>query len=113
MMEAIWQADWRLVPAVLLVMLGLIQTLLGVRRQAIGMLLPVRDPAKALTWLRGFRQTIVGLALLGVGTAWLFGAAWLLAISLIIGGGELFESSLDIWGLTKAKDLRISITIRR
>jgi len=100
-------------PALLLMAPGLVTMLLGARRQAHGILLPVRDPAKALTWLRGFRQTIVGLALLGVGTAWLFGAAWLLAISLIIGGGELFESSLDIWGLTKAKDLRISITIRR
>ena len=30
-----------------------------------------------------------------------------------LSSGELFESSLDIWGLTKAKDLRISITIRR
>ncbi len=49
-----------------------------------------------LAWMRGFRTTIIGLALAGVGAAWLWQIGWLLAVSLIVGFGETLESSLDI-----------------
>ena len=106
-MEWLVDAAWRDYPATLLMSIGALVAVIGARRQADGIMRPVGDPAKALTWMRGFRQTIIGLAVLGTGAAWLWQAPWLLAISLIIGAGEVFESSLDVWALTKGKDLRL------
>jgi hypothetical protein len=107
-MEAIWEVTWRLYPASLLALAGALIALTGVRRQVVGIMRPVREPGKGLAWMRGFRQTVIGLAVLGVAAAWLLDAPWLLALALIIGAGELFESSLDIWALTKGKDFRIT-----
>jgi hypothetical protein len=103
----------RTYPAAILMALGTLIAVLGTRRQADGILRPMGDPAKAVTWMRGFRQTIAGLAVLGIGAAWLWQAPWLLALSLIIGAGEIFESSLDVWALTKGKDLQLGPRVNR
>lgn len=112
-MDWLVDAAWREYPAAVLMATGGLLALIGARRQADGILRPIGDPAKALTWMRGFRQTILGLALLGTAAAWLWQAPWLLALSLIIGAGELFESSLDVWALTRGKDLRLGPRISK
>jgi hypothetical protein len=55
---------------------------------------PPRGPSKDLRLIRSFRRVVVGLALLGVGAGTLTGLSWLVALSLIIGGEELLESSV-------------------
>jgi hypothetical protein len=106
-MEWLVDASWREYPAAVVMLAGGIVALIGARCQADGITRPISDPAKAITWMRGFRQTVLGLAVLGTAAAWLWQAPWLLALSLIIGAGEIFESSLDVWALTKGKDLRL------
>lgn len=57
--------------------------------------------ARLLVGLRGFRLTVIGLALLGVAGGWFWGATWLVVLSLGIAGEETFESSVMIWGLER------------
>ena len=61
-----------------------------------------RRSMHALTWMRGFRLAILGLALAAGGLAWLTGERWLLVLALGIGGEELLESSLAISALRRA-----------
>lgn len=106
-MEWLVDAPWKDNPAAILMALGTLIAVVGTRRQATGIMMPTGASAKAVTWMRGFRQTIAGLALLGIGAAWLWQAPWLLALSLVIGAGEIFESSLDVWALTRGRDLQL------
>ena len=50
-------------------------------------------------------MSILGLALAGVGASWLWNLKWLLILSLAIGGEEILESSLVIYGLKRGKKL--------
>ena len=93
--------------AALLMAVGAAVALIGLRREWDGIRRPLRDPAKVLTWYRGFRLSIIGLALLGIGAAWLWELTWLLVLSLAIGGEETLESSIFVFALTKGKDLRL------
>jgi hypothetical protein len=64
------------------------------------------DPERALAILLAFRRSVVGLALAGVGAAWTWDISWLLALSLIIGGQELLESTVMIRALKDSPRLR-------
>jgi hypothetical protein len=113
-MEWLVESDWRQLPAAILMAVGAAVAIVGFRRQIDGIARPIGDPAKGLTWMRGFRRTIIGLAILGIGAAWMWQAPWLLALCLIIGAGEVFESSLDVWALNGgAKNLRLGPRTRR
>lgn len=79
---------------------GLVQEWDGLRR-------PVRDPAKVLTFLMGFRTSVIGLALVGIGAGWMWDITWLLVLSLAIGGEETLESTVHIFAVTRGKDLRL------
>jgi len=50
-----------------LLLVGLRRVLVGLWREWDGLCRPLRDPAKALTWVRGFRLLMIGLALAGSG----------------------------------------------
>jgi hypothetical protein len=54
---------------------------------------PWSQTSRLLTWLRGFRLAIVGLALVGIALALLMGQTWLLVLSLGIAGEEIFETT--------------------
>jgi hypothetical protein len=98
-------------PAAALMVVGSIVAVMGMRRAGRGIAKPIGESSKVVTFYRGFRQAVVGLAVVGVGAAWMWHAPWLLALSLVIGLGELLESTIDIWAVTKGKDFRI--TLRR
>ncbi|HLZ69730.1 MAG TPA: hypothetical protein VKV26_07450 [Dehalococcoidia bacterium] len=87
---------WRSYPATGLMAWGLWFVLRGVRRCRAAWPRPASGLMQPLGWMRGFRLTVVGLALAGVGAAWLWQIGWLLAVALIVGFGETLESSLDI-----------------
>jgi len=92
-MNEIVQLTWRLYPATLLMLAGLALALRGLWLCHAAWPRPA-DLMQPLAWLRGFRRAVVGLALLGLGAAWLWQLAWLCALSLIVGSGEILESSL-------------------
>jgi len=94
---------WALVGA------GSVLLLFGGRVELDGITRPLRDPAKVLTWVRGFRLTMIGLALAGTGAGWLLGQTWLIVLSLAIGGEETLESSIMHFALTRGRDLRLNI----
>jgi hypothetical protein len=99
-------ASWRVYPAIGLVLLGT-----GVVAAAVRAGLTSSDwrpggVVTALAYLLLFRRLAVGLALAGVGVAWIEQVPWLLGASACIGLGELLETSFDIgvirWGQRRA-----------
>lgn len=91
----------------LLVVCGLFLATRGLRREWRGITMPLRDPAKVLTFFQGFRMSVIGLALIGIALGWAFGQTWLLLIAIAIGIEETIESTIDIFALTRGKDLRL------
>jgi hypothetical protein len=65
------------------------------------------DAAQLVPLMEGFRATIIGLALVGIGAAWIWHLTWLLAISLAVGGGETLETSLILFALRHGAGLEI------
>jgi hypothetical protein len=99
MLDALVDLPWRAIPSLLIAAGGLLLVLRGVR-MAWGWS-RYRDPARNLAFIRGFRLAVVGLALAGIAAAWTWHLGWLLALALIIGIGELLESSLDAWAVRR------------
>lgn len=112
-MDTIIDLSWRIYPASVLLGGGLLLTAYGLVRQFRGIVMPVRDPNKGLTWMVGFRLTIVGLAIAGVAAAWAWSSMFLLVLALLIGGGETFESSLDIFALRRGRRWQEEIDRRK
>lgn len=98
---------------VALMVAGLPLSVLGIRREWRAITLPTRTPGKALMFFRGFRMSVIGLALIGVGAGWMWEQTWLLVLSIAIGVEETIESSIDVWALTRGKDLRLGPASRR
>ena len=88
-MNSLFDLSWRAYPAAVLVAIGAVMVIAGLRR----MWQPMRGPIDQLAWMTGFRLGVVGLAVVGVGLAWLWQQVWLLAVALGVGGEELLESS--------------------
>ncbi len=81
----------------------------GLRRELDGIRRPTRDPAKLVTWARGFRLSIIGAALAAIAAAWLWHVLWLLVLALVIGGEETLEGTLIIFALTRGRHVRLRI----
>ena len=65
------------------------------------------DSGMLLTWIQGFRLSIIGLSLAGLGAAWAWQLTWLLVLTLAIGGEETLESSIVIFALRRGKRLEM------
>ena len=105
-MDTIVDLTWRIYPAFVILGGGALLAAYGLLVQFRGIVKPIRDPEKNLTWMRGFRLTIIGLAIAGVAAAWAWHSAFLLVLALLIGGGETFESSLDIFALRRGRRMQ-------
>jgi hypothetical protein len=93
--------SWRAYPAASLVGLGLAAAIWSAYR-GVRQARRVRDPQRALALMRGFRLSVVGLAVAALGLAWWWQIGWLLGLALVIGGEELLESSVVIAALQHA-----------
>ena len=58
-----------------------------------------RDPERALALMQSFRLCVVGLAVVGMGSAWMWEVPILFGLSLAIAGEELLESTVMIAAL--------------
>ncbi len=83
---------WPTLPLVTAALIGAGLIALAVIRQVTAHS-PWSQTSRLLIWLRGFRMTIIGLALIGTALALLWGQTWLLVLSLSIAGEEIFETS--------------------
>jgi uncharacterized membrane protein YfcA len=88
-MDAFFDLPWRHGPALALILLGAGLTIRGLR----SMPNPTGPKVDLMTWLRGFRRAVIGLAVALIGLAWLWQLPWLLAIALGVGLQETRESS--------------------
>jgi hypothetical protein len=102
-MNALASLPWHGIPAAFLLAAGLALALRGGLRLRAAFPHPRSASMQPLAWMRGFRLTLIGLALAGAGAAWLWGIPWLLALSLAIGGEETLESSIAISALKSAR----------
>ena len=94
--------SWRWYPATALILLGGALALWGLWTEALGLRDSLRgDHSRIVVWIQGFRLSIIGLALAGIGAAWALHLTWLLVISLAIGGEETLESSIVIFALRR------------
>lgn len=112
-MDVMLGLHWQTLTAALLTAVGTPLLLIGLRREWDGIRRPLGDPAKVLTWVRGFRLSMIGLALAGTGAGWLLDQTWLVVLSLAIGGEETLESSIMHFALTRGRDLRLTLDPRR
>ncbi len=88
-------APWRVYPAAAMMAAGGLFALRGVRAK-MRRAAELKDPWKAYELMQGFRFAVIGLSIAGLGAAWFWSIGWLAALSLIIGGEELLESSFAI-----------------
>ena len=101
--------SWQTLAATALTLAGVPILMSGLWREWDRLRRPLRDPAKVLTWVRGFRLSMIGLALAGSGAGWLLDQTWLVVLSLAIGCEETLESSIMHFALTRGRDLRITV----
>ena len=104
LMNAISQLDplWASPIAVALIALGLMLVWRGLRGGRDGNRALLAQRIDMLHRIEGFRLTVFGLVLIGVGAAAIWRAQWLLLLALGIGFVEILESSALIvvwrWG---------------
>jgi hypothetical protein len=107
-METLAYLSWRLYLIVPLIAVGATVAVWGVKRGSSGLRGAVRgDATQLVPFMEGFRATIIGLALVGLGAAWVWHLPWLLIISLAIGAGETFETSLILFALRHGAHLQL------
>lgn len=90
-----------------LVAVGVPLAIRGLQIEWRGIRMPIREPGKVLTFFRGFRTSVIGLALVGIAAGWAFDQTWLLLLSIAIGIEETIESSIDIFALRNNASLRL------
>ena len=102
-MDTLVELTWRSYPATALMLLGAMVAVRAMLLCRAAWRRPLTGTMQPLAWMQGFRLAVIGLALAGVGAAWLWQIGWLLALSLAIGGEETLESSIAITALRRAR----------
>ena len=105
-MDAIVDLSWRAFPGGALMALGTTLAIYGFGRLAAWFRISAFDGDKALVFVGGLRAVLVGLAIAGVGGAWVWQQLWVLLISLAIGGEELLETSVVLYVLRRGRRMQ-------
>ncbi len=109
-METLIELSWRVYPISALIALGIGLALWGLLMVINGLRGALRgDSGNLLPWIQGFRLSIIGLALAGLGVAWAWHVTWLLVLTLAIGGEETLESSIVIFALRRGRRLEMQM----
>ncbi len=107
-METLIELPWRMYPVSALIALGIGLALWGLLMVLNGLRGALRgDSGILLPWIQGFRLSIIGLALVGLGAAWGWHLTWLLVLTLAIGGEETLGSSIVIYALRRGRRLEM------
>ena len=106
MMDALVDLPWRAYPGGAIMALGFAAAVYGAARLRAWWGVSAFDGAKVLVFVSGLRAVLVGLAIAGVGGAWIWQQLWILLISLAIGGEELLETSVILFVLRRGTRLQ-------
>jgi hypothetical protein len=106
-METLYHLSWREYPALALAVLGIIFAAYAVRGERVAIKrYRFGTDQRLLTLLRDFRRAVIGLELVGIAAGWYWHVPALLAIAILVGAGETFEATNDIFAIEQA--LRLS-----
>ncbi len=113
-MDALVNLSWRVYLAVPLMVLGATLALQSERRGRPALLCTVRgDPSQLIPLMQCFRATVIGLAIGGIGAAWIWHLAWLFIVSLTIAVGESMETALVIYAVRHGSQLQVGASRAR
>ena len=102
-MDALVDLSWRAYPGGAVMALGIALELYGFARLAAWRRISAFDGEKPLVFVSGLRAVLVGMAIAGVGAAWVWQQLWVLLIALAIGGEELLETSFVLFVLRRGR----------
>lgn len=95
-MDSLIDLSWRVYPAAAMMTLGAVVWFMGSRMAIRGLRRPIGDSTKMQAFVIGFRFAVIGITLVGLGAAWNWHLTWLLVLSLVFGGEELFEATIHL-----------------
>ncbi|PON15464.1 hypothetical protein C2W62_23650 [Candidatus Entotheonella serta] len=108
MVDNIINLSWRFYLAIPLMALGATLALRAARRGHPALMCTVRgDPSQLIPLMQRFRATVIGLAMVGIGAAWIWHLTWLCIVSLAIAVGESMETALAIFALRHGSQLQV------
>ena len=114
MIEAIASLSWKFYPAVVLMSVGGLLMLVGIRRLSVALGLANHNPDEMQGFMTGFRIAVLGMTLLGLGVAWNWSVLWLFVLALVFGGEEVMESTTHLYIIRRGKRLEHSASsVRR
>ncbi len=102
----LWESDFRLAPAAVIVAFGAWLTFLGGWGQSCQLRLPYEARGKNYGWVRAMRQMIQGMSLLASGLGWWFQWPVAIAAGAIFGFEETIETSIATWALKQEAEGR-------
>jgi hypothetical protein len=102
-LNLLWNTDLRLSLAPSLAIAALWYAAIGASRSWTSLHLPPATPGKNVALMSGFRALISGTAVACIALGWLLHVPALVIIATIIGLGELFETSVDVYALREAE----------
>lgn len=107
-MAMLYHLSWRAYPALALAVVGVILAAWAVRgeREAMKRYRFGTD-RRLITLLRDFRRAVIGFELMGIAVGWYWQVPVFLAIAILLGAGETFETTNDIIAIETA--LRLSL----
>jgi hypothetical protein len=110
-MDAIVDFSWRAYPGSAIMALGFVVATYGLLRLVAWQRLSAFDSATPIVFVGGLRAGLVGLAIAGVGAAWVWQQLWVLLIALAIGGEELLECSVILFVLRRGRRIEAGASL--
>ena len=102
-MDLLTDLCWRAIPSALTMAAGLMLFIYGIETLAQALRTSIWSMDRPIVWVGGFRAAIIGLAVVGLGAAWLTQQLWVLLIALAIGGEELLETSVLLYVMRRGR----------
>jgi hypothetical protein len=102
-LDLLWNTDLRLSLAPLLAAVALYYAARGASMSWASLHQAPTTPGKNVALMAGFRAVITGTALACIALGWLLHVPALVIVAAIIGLGELFETSVDVYALRESE----------
>jgi hypothetical protein len=102
-LDLLWNTDARVAIAPFLTGVGLYYAARGASMSWASLHRPPATPGKNVDLMSGFRTLITGTAVACIALGWLLQVPGLVIVAAIIGLGELFETSVDVYALRESE----------